>query len=102
MNKTEKLKTIFQNNKIVKTCDIKKLNFSNVEIAKLCNDGIITRIKHGYYSLGNEFVSDEQVISTLLPDVILCLETALFITAIVIMHRECGMLLCLVHFQGQN
>lgn len=78
MNKTKKLKTIFQNSKIVKTCDIKKLNFSNDEIAKLCNDGVITRIKHGYYSLSDEFVSDEQVISTLLPDVILCLETALF------------------------
>ena len=79
MNRTEKLKSIFKDgNEIAKTCDVKQLGFSNDEIARLCNEGILTRIKHGYYSLGDRLISDEQVISTLLPDVILCLETALF------------------------
>lgn len=79
MNRTEKLKSIFKDgNEIAKTCDVKQLGFSNDEIARFCNEGILTRIKHGYYSLGDRLISDEQVISTLLPDVILCLETALF------------------------
>lgn len=79
MNRTEKLKSIFKDgNEIAKTCDVKQMGFSNDEIARLCNEGILTRIKHGYYSLGDRLISDEQVISTLLPDVILCLETALF------------------------
>lgn len=79
MSKTEKLKNLFiEHNGIVKTCDIKKLNFSNDEIAEICRNGIINRIRHGYYSLGDEFISDEQIISVLLPDVILCLETALY------------------------
>ena len=53
MNRTEKLKSIFKDgNEIAKTCDVKQLGFSNDEIARLCNEGILTRIKHGYYSLG--------------------------------------------------
>ncbi len=79
MSKTEDLKNLFhQNNGIAKTCDIKKLSFSNDAITRLCNEGIINRIRHGYYSFCDEFVSDEQIISVLLPDVILCLETALY------------------------
>lgn len=79
VNKVEKLKMLFQqSNGIVKTCDIKKFGFNNEEIVKLCNDGVINRIKHGYYSFGDEFVPDEQIISTLLPDAVICLETALY------------------------
>ena len=50
MNRTEKLKSIFKDgNEIAKTCDVKQLGFSNDEIARLCNEGILTRIKHGMF-----------------------------------------------------
>lgn len=105
MNRTEKLKSIFKDgNEIAKTCDVKQLGFSNDEIARLCNEGILTRIKHGYYSLGDRLISDEQVISTLLPDVILqChLKQHFFIMGTAIMLQEHGILRFHEHFQERN
>lgn len=51
----------------------------NYDVAKLCNEGIIERIRHGYYQLpkSNDII-DEQLIATLLPQGIICVESALF------------------------
>lgn len=79
MDKLDKLKKIFvQSNGIVKTDSIKNIGFTNEEISKLCTLGVINRIKHGYYCLSDEFVSDEKIISILLSDTVICLETALY------------------------
>lgn len=77
-------KTIVQNiikqsGGIAKTSDFIEAGFDNYDVAKLCNEGIINRIRHGYYQLPKDKdITDEQLIATLLPQGIICVESALF------------------------
>lgn len=77
-------KTIVQNiikqsGGIAKTSDFIGAGFDNYDVAKLCNEGIINRIRHGYYQLPKDKdITDEQLIATLLPQGIICVESALF------------------------
>lgn len=49
------------------------------DIAKLCKDDIIERIQNGFYQLPNNYnISEEQLISNLLPYGTVCDESALF------------------------
>ena len=72
-------KTIEKSNGIAKTAELITTGLSKTDISKLCNDGYIVRIRHGYYSLAeaNE-TSEEQLIQTILPEAIVCVESALF------------------------
>lgn len=77
-------KTIVQNiikqsGGIAKTSDFIEAGLDNYNVAKLCNEGIINRIRHGYYQLPKDKeITDEQLIATLLPQGIICVESALF------------------------
>lgn len=77
-------KTIVQNiikqsGGIAKTSDFIEAGLDNYDVAKLCNEGIINRIRHGYYQLPKDKdITDEQLIATLLPQGIICVESALF------------------------
>ncbi len=77
-------KTIVQNiikqsGGIAKTSDFIEAGLDNYDVAKLCNEGIINRIRHGYYQLPKDKdITDEQLIATLLPRGIICVESALF------------------------
>lgn len=72
-------KIIADNNGIAKTADFKAVGLTNYDIANICNDGHITRIKHGFYKLANtNNISEEHVLATLLPNGIVCVESALF------------------------
>lgn len=77
-------KTIVQNiikqsGGIAKTSDFIEEGLDNYDVAKLCNEGIINRIRHGYYQLPKDKdITDEQLIATLLPQGIICVESALF------------------------
>lgn len=77
-------KTIVQNiikqsGGIAKTSDFIGAGIDNYDVAKLCNEGIINRIRHGYYQLPKDKdITDEQLIATLLPQGIICVESALF------------------------
>lgn len=77
-------KTIVQNiikqsGGIAKTSDFIEAGLDNYDVAKLCNEGIINRIRHGYYQLPKDReITDEQLIATLLPQGIICVESALF------------------------
>ena len=64
---------------IVKTADFIAAGLTNYDVAKLCNDGIIERIRNGFYQLPkrNE-IKEELLISKLLPQGIVCVESALF------------------------
>ncbi|WP_448861509.1 type IV toxin-antitoxin system AbiEi family antitoxin domain-containing protein [Clostridium sp.] len=45
----------------------------------LCNTGYLERIRHGYYQLADgNTSSEEQLIATLIPKAIICVESALF------------------------
>lgn len=78
-NKDIVKKTINAAYGIAKTSDFISAGLSNHDVASLCKEGYIERIKHGYYQLsaqGN--VKEEQLLATLLPESIICVESALF------------------------
>lgn len=64
---------------IAKTSEFVSAGLSNFDVASLCNNGYIERVRHGYYQLAEkEDVKDEQMLATLLPESIICVESALF------------------------
>lgn len=73
-------KNVIENAKgIAKTADFIAAGLSKSDISNLCNNGYIERVRHGYYSfVGADDTSEEQLIQTLLPEAIVCVESALF------------------------
>lgn len=80
MSKETTAKNVLKNvGAIAKTSDFKNAGLSNYDIAKLCKDGVIERIRNGFYQLPDNYnISEEQLISSLLPYGIVCVESALF------------------------
>lgn len=80
IDKKETIKNIINNNYgIAKTADFVAEGLSNYDVAKLCNEGYIDRVRHGYYQLANqEDIKEEQVLASLIPESIVCMESALF------------------------
>ena len=80
MNKKRIAKTTIENSKgIAKTADFIAAGLSKSDVCALCNDGYIERVRHGYYALADaNDASEEQMIQTLLPEAIVCVESALF------------------------
>lgn len=76
---TQKVGKPLSKEKIAKTSDFKNVGLTNYDIAKLCKDDIIERIQNGFYQLPNNYnISEEQLISNLLPYGTVCDESALF------------------------
>lgn len=70
---------IEKSNGIAKTSELISAGLSKTDIAKLCNQRYIERVRHGYYSLSESGdIQEEQLIQTLLPEAIVCVESALF------------------------
>lgn len=68
-----------KSNGIARTADFNACGISTQEVAKLCKEGRLLRIKHGYYqSAENPYLPDEQILASLLPEAVVCLESALF------------------------
>ena len=80
MNKKELAKKVILNKGgIAKTSDFVLVGIKNYEVASLCKEGIRERIRRGFYQLPeNSMVTDEQLIKELLPNGIICVESALF------------------------
>lgn len=80
LSKEKIAKNVFQNvGAIAKTSDFKNVGLTNYDIAKLCKNGVIKRIRNGFYQLPNNYnISEEQLISNLLPYGTVCVESALF------------------------
>ncbi len=80
MDKIEDVKGIITSNGgIAKTADFVAEGLSNYDVAGLCKEGYIERVRHGYYSLADhDAVTEEQLLASLLPESILCVESALF------------------------
>lgn len=72
-------KVIIEAGGIAKTVELNKVGIQNFEIVKLCEQGEIERVRHGYYqmSMQND-VSEEQMIATFFNEGIVCMESALF------------------------
>lgn len=72
-------KTIKYNGGIAKTADFVAEGLANYDVAMLCKEGHIARVRHGYYRLAaSEDIKEEQLLSALLPESIVCVESALF------------------------
>ena len=77
--KTLSKQVIIEKGGIAKTSDFVAAGIPAVDIANLCNTGFLERIRHGYYQLADgNTSSEEQLIATLIPKAIICVESALF------------------------
>lgn len=64
---------------IVKTADFVAAGLKNYDVASLCKQGYIERIRNGFYRLSaGEEPKEEYLLSKLLPQGIVCVESALF------------------------
>ena len=69
---------IRKNDGIATTLQLKNAGLQNYEIGNLYKCNLISRIRQGFYCLPGELISDEQLLSTVLPEGIVCLESALY------------------------
>ena len=70
---------IIEKGGIAKTSDFVASGIPAVDVVNLCNTGYLERIRHGYYQLADgNTSSEEQLIATLIPKAIICVESALF------------------------
>lgn len=64
---------------IAKSADFVAEGIKAVDVVNLCNAGFLERVRHGYYELAEKTsVSEEQLLATLIPKGIVCVESALF------------------------
>ena len=77
--KTLSKQVIIEKGGIAKTLDFVAAGIPAVDVVNLCNTGYLERIRHGYYQLADwDTSSEEQLIATLIPKAIICVESALF------------------------
>ena len=64
---------------IAKSADFVAAGIRAAEVVNMCNAGYLDRVRHGYYQLAeNDTSSEEQLLATLIPKGIVCVESALF------------------------
>ena len=80
LSKKEILKKVIENNGgIAKTSDFAANGINKYEVAAFCKEGIIERIRRGFYQLPqSKSITEEQLIREFLPQGIICVESALF------------------------
>lgn len=80
LNKKEIVqKVIINNGGIAKTADFAAEDIKNYEVAALCKEGYIERIRRGFYQLPHSAqITEEQLLQEFLPQGIVCVESALF------------------------
>lgn len=70
---------IFNKGGIAKSADFVAAGIKAADAVNLCNAGYLNRVRHGYYELAEKSeISEEQLLATLIPKGILCVESALF------------------------
>ncbi len=80
LNKKEMVQSIIINNGgIAKTADFATMGIKNYEVAVFCKENLIERIRQGFYQLPHsDQITEEQLLQKLLPQGIICVESALF------------------------
>ena len=64
---------------IAKSADFVAAGIRAVDVVSLCNAGYLDRVRHGYYQMAAQRdVTEEQMLATLIPQGIVCVESALF------------------------
>ena len=70
---------IINNGGIAKSAEFVAAGIRAADVVNLCNAGILSRVRHGYYEITEKSeVSEEQLLATLVPKGIVCVESALF------------------------
>ena len=68
-----------ENGGIAKTADFVAAGIKKYDVATLCKEGFLERVRRGVYqSPGNDQITEEQLLRELLPQGIVCVESALF------------------------
>ena len=64
---------------IAKSADFVAAGIRAVDVVNLCNAGYLDRIRHGYYQMAEkDEATEEQILATLIPQGVVCVESALF------------------------
>ncbi len=72
-------KVIDESGGIAKTSEFLAAGLYKSDIGKLVTDGLLERIRHGFYQLaGNLDITEAEYLSRLIPEGIVCVESALF------------------------
>jgi predicted transcriptional regulator of viral defense system len=76
----EVAKTVIENRGgIAKSADFVAAGIRAVDVVNLCNAGYLDRVRHGYYQMAEQQeTAEEQMLATLIPQGIVCVESALF------------------------
>lgn len=70
---------IESNGGIAKSADFVAAGIRAVDVVNMCNAGYLDRVRHGYYQMAAKSeVTEEQILATLLPMGVVCVESALF------------------------
>ena len=78
MIKIDKMKDEFnKHGGVLKTSELNDLGFSSRQIKSLIEEGMISRIKHGFYELTDYIPREEVIIARLFPEAVIFLESAL-------------------------
>lgn len=80
MDLRERAKEVIINNGgIAKSADFVAAGIRAADVVNMCNAGYLGRVRHGYYQLAEQDASsEEQMLATLIPKGIVCVESALF------------------------
>ena len=70
---------IIEKKGVAKAADFVAAGIPSVDVVNMCNAGYLDRIRHGYYQLAEgDSSSEEQLLAILIPEGIVCVESALF------------------------
>ena len=77
--KTVTKQVLIEKGGVAKSADFVAAGIRAVDVVNLCNAGYLDRVRHGYYQLAEaDTSSEEQLLATLIPKGIVCVESALF------------------------
>ncbi len=75
----EEIKIIFAiNGEILKTSELYRNGITKYEVKKYVDMGVLERVSQGYYKLSATEISDAKLITLMIPEAVLCFDTALF------------------------
>lgn len=80
MNTREVAKKVIESRGgIAKSADFVAAGIRAADVVNMCNAGYLSRVRHGYYQIAkSDISSEEQMLATLIPKGIVCVESALF------------------------
>ena len=79
MKKDAVIETIQRLGGVVKTSELEKQGVTKNTLKRLTDQGVLSRIRHGYYQLAtDESISESSLLAKLIPEAVVCVESALY------------------------